>query len=186
MKNIYKILVSVIGVFLFGCYSGNDDYKLVSLRIQDAFAIENEGNYVVGDTIFFELNFSRYLPEPGYSNLLDIYESTDAIDFNYGFDLRKFSSLSNDYVYVAIDPSFVFAEKGKVFESFNQGTATLNEDQDRYESRVGIILVETGDFRFDFENPYIRSQYMADKVYLEIRHEFSTSSTINLEFIVTE
>ena len=185
MKNLAIILVLGFCPTLIGCFSGDDDgMRAIVLEIEDAISIDNKENYSVGDTIFFELNFSRYLHEDGYNTLLDIYESTNSTSFNYTFDLQKFSSFTNDYESIAIDSAYVFAEKGKFFGSYNAVSATLNGQENQYESMIGVILVDTGGFKFNFDYLFIDSGYAQDKVYIDIRHTFTTN--VNFEFNVTE
>lgn len=189
MKNTARILLIGFSLFLIGCHSRDDIYYLREVEITDAFVFENAENYVVGDTIFFDLNFSRYLEEEGYSNLLDIYETTGAEEFNYSFRFSKFSDFSNSYIPINIAEDFVFAEKGKVSGQSSAAKAVLNDTQTMYESRIGIILAETGDFNFDADY-YSLNLYpenvREDKVYVEIRHRFSNSETDQFAFTVTE
>jgi len=186
MKYIYSVLVITICLTIVSCYS--DDYgsnRYVSLSIKDAIEFENLENYVVGDTIFIDLNFSRYLAEEGYDNLLDIYESSGSETFNYNFAFSKFSELSNGFRSIAIDPNFIVVEKGNVGE-YSGASALLNADQSAYESRIGLILAEAGRFRFDYDFFYIQSDsFSNDHVQIEIEHSF-TGTPPNFEFTVTE
>lgn len=192
MNSIYKLSIVVSCLVLVGCLSREDDSfsRSVSLDIQDAFTFQNEMEYAVGDTIYFELRFSRYLPEEGYPNLLDIYETTDAEEFGYSFGFEKFSEQENGFRVINIDPQFIIAEESNTDDFYfysNIGTvAKLNAAQDMYESRVGIILKEDGLFRFDFENTYFNSPYNYDKVQVGIWHEISDSDAVDFEFNVIE
>jgi hypothetical protein len=186
MKKIYAILVIILCLIFVSCYS--DDYdsnRFISLSIEDAVIFDNDENYVVGDTIFVDLNFSRYLPEEGFSNLLDIYESSGADIYYYNYGLNKFSELSNGFQRVNIDSEFLFAEKGSI-DVFERGGVVLNADETLYESRIGLVLAEAGRFQFDFEFLNIYSDnYSRDKVQIELRHGF-TGTPPSFEFTVTE
>ena len=186
MKKIYLLSASAICMLILGCNSYDDDVNgYIFLEIQDAFSFENSQEYVVGDTIYVELNFDRYLDENGFSNKLDIFESSGSELFWYDFAVNKFSELSERFNRVDISPEFLFAEKGTV-GGFERATAQLNQDKTLYESRIGIILVETGRFEFDFEFLYIRSNnFFEDKVQIEIQHLFTGDPSI-FEFNVTE
>lgn len=185
MKKIYATLLIVICLIFVSCYS--DDYdsnRYVSLSIEDAIVFENNEDYVVGDTIFLDLNFSRYLPEEGFSNLLDIYKSSGSEAFYYNYGFSKFSELSDGFRPISIDPSFLVAEKGNI-EDYRGASAVLNADQTGYESRIGLILAETGRFKFDYDFFYIQSDnYSRDFVQIEIQHRF-TGTPPNFEFTVT-
>ncbi|MFS4468799.1 hypothetical protein [Maribacter sp. 2210JD10-5] len=188
MKKYSTIVLILVGLLLNACFSGDDGItnRFIELRLTDALTFENEGNYVVGDTIFIELNFSRYLEEEGFTNLLDVYESTNAKSFGYSFRLEKFSELGNSYIGTTIDGQFLFAEKGRIgpFETID---VVLNDAEDTYESRIGIILAETGNFRFNFDFLSIFSQNVDfDKVNIEIQHLFNTAVPEDFEFTVNE
>ncbi len=137
---------------------------------------------------FFELKFSRYLKEEGFDTLLDIYETTGAEAFSYSFDLEKHSDFSNSFVRVVLDSSNVTAFKGELNTAYYGSgyTALLNKSTDLYESRVGIKLVEAGDFRFVFEYLNISGNYDYSRPALSIRHLFSDSEAVDFEFIVAE
>lgn len=187
MKKSVLVGLLVFAFLFVGCHSHDDSFsRTVRLQIEDAVEFENEKNYIVGDTIFFELNFSRYLKEDGYSNLLDIYETTSAEEFHYSFGLNKFSDFSNSYTRVYIDPEFIFDEKGSTFDQFG-GTATaLNQEKNSYESKIGLILAEAGRFKFDFDFLYLNNRYEHDKISVEIQHVFTENNPIDLEFTVTQ
>ncbi len=178
----------LLTILLYSCYSDDyNDNSSITLELEDAFVLENQENYVIGDTIFVNLSFSRYLDEEGYSNLLDIYESTGTERFNYDLELEKYSAISNDYVRVSISSEYVFAEKGEyIAGTYGQVTALLNLDQDEYESRVGIILAEPGTFRFNFDYTYIAAEYEYDKIYLGLNHRFTDAKEEDFIFVVSE
>ncbi len=187
MKRICMLSVLCVNILLVGCYSGDDDDgRYVFLTTEDALTIDNQENYVVGDTIFFEVKFSRYLKEEGFDNLLDIYESTDAEEFRYSFGLGKFSNFSDDYENINIASDYLLAEKGTVYRGFyNEAQAVLNREKTQYESRIGIILAETGDFRFDFGYLGIYSESDYDNVIIEIQNNIDPDSLM-MDFSVTE
>ena len=60
MKKILGIL-SLCGLLIVGSCISDDDFFVPLLTIEDAFTFENQENYQVGDTIYFTLEFSRYL-----------------------------------------------------------------------------------------------------------------------------
>jgi RNA binding exosome subunit len=186
MKKLIKSVVVLLGIFLIGCTSQEfDENRYIRLEIQDALTVENSQSFFVGDTIYFEANFSRYLEEEGYDNLLDIYESTDSETFAYGFELNKFSEQSNGFGSITIAPEFLVAEKGTIDE-FYRVEATLNQNQDTYESRIGLILAEAGTFELDFSFlDFYSTSYDADKVQIQIEHIFSDAID-KFEFEVTE
>lgn len=185
MKKL-AILSLVIGCVLLSACNYDDDGRYLSLEIQDALIFENNQNYVVGDTIFFELNFSRYLDETGFSNKLDVFESSGAETFRYGFGLNKFSELSGGFSHVEVSNDFILAEKGEVLEGMSVAIAQLNQNQVEYESRIGIVLVESGLFELPFQNLFVTSyNYSDDKIQIELVHSYS-GEIPNFQFTVSE
>ncbi|AZQ60064.1 hypothetical protein EJ994_15120 [Maribacter sp. MJ134] len=187
MKTKKFILLAGIGILLQSCFSYDDEggTRYVELQLTDAFNFENDKNYSVGDTIFVELNFSRYLEEEGFSNLLDVYESTDSEEFFYPLELLKYSAISDSYVFTEIADRFIFAEKGTV-EEFYGATARLNDARDTYESRIGIILAEEGSYRLNSQFFDLQSKWNFDKVSIEIIHQFSDKTQEDFEFVVSD
>lgn len=185
MKTKFLFGLALVGMILFGC-SYDDDGSYVSLEIRDALTFENNQNYVVGDTIYFELIFSRYLDEEGFSNKLDVFESSGSDSFYYNFDVNKFSELSDGFRRIDIAQEFIFAEKGSIGEfGGNTAKAELNDAKIQYESRIGLILAEEGRFELDLTFLYIRSDnYAEDRVRIDIRHVFATDPP-NFEFMVS-
>ncbi len=187
------VLISLFtGILMVGCYSRDDSFeRTVRLQIQDAITLDNKETYSVGDTIFFEVRFSRYLKEEGFSSLLDVYETTDEKQFLYSFGLSKYSDFSNRYESVVIDPELILGSRfdnSNSWGSFLSGdmVVELNDTQDFYESRVGIVLVETGDFQLNLDFLTFGTNYFNDEVQLAIEHSFSNDSPLNTEFTVVE
>lgn len=185
MRKVLLPLIVVSGLFLFGCYY-EDDYVFVDLQIQDALIFENEKSYVVGDTIFFSLRFSRYLEEEGFSNKLDVFETTGAQSFNYPLNLEKFSPQSNSYVFIEVANDLLVAQEGRIGNQNNTLEATLNEANDSYESSAGLILAETGNFRIFFDFFTLHPNTEGDRINLLINHSLSNTSLSDFEFEVTE
>jgi len=187
MKTYTFILLVCIGLLLQSCFSYDDDgaNRNKELQLTDAFIFENNKNYVVGDTIFLELNFSRYLEEEGFSSLLDVYESTDSEEFSYALELQKYSTISDNYVFTEIASQFIFAEKGSV-DGLYWVNVQLNEAKDTYESRIGLILAEEGEYRLNSQFLELQSKWSFDKVSIEIAHLFSDKTEEDFEFIVSE
>ena len=100
--------------------------------------------------------------------------------------LEKFSPQSNSYVLVNVANNLLVAERGSVSEQYNSIEAMLNDANDSYESRVGVILVETGNFRFSFDFLTLYPITDGDRISLYIDHSFTTASPEDFEFEVTE
>lgn len=179
----YKFGILILVLLSFAACTFDDDGRFISLTIQDAITIEKNQNLIVGDTVFIALSFSRFLDEEGFSNQLDVYESTDSDAFRYDFQLQKFSELSDGFQPVQIASEFLFAENGAI-TNFGGTTAVLNEDKTRYESRIGLVLAESGRFLLDFEFLNLSStNFSEDRVQIDIQHFFVENQS-NFEFTV--
>ena len=186
-------MVSVFGFMLFGCFSNDDDSyrRTVGLTISDAVAFDNKENYVVGDTLFFEIKFSRYLKEEGYPDLLDIFETSGSKEFGYAFNISKFSEFSGNFEFINIAPEFILTEQLSDSDYFGGGyagniAASLNEALSEYVSRVGIILVEEGRYALDFENMRFSTGYYDNEVNIDIYHRITSEKLLIPEFTVTD
>ena len=184
MKNLNWILI-IVFLSLYGCQE-NDDGSRKFLEIQDAFIFENKQSYVIGDTIYTTLSFSRYLDEEGFDNKLDIFKSSGSDSFGYSIGLQKYSESSETFQFLPIDSSNFFAEIGTISD-LGYVTAVLNPSKTEYESRIGIVLLESGRYKVDLLFPYLSSNgYQEDRVQIDILHRFTDSSQIGFEFEVTE
>ncbi|NJB36610.1 hypothetical protein [Croceivirga sp. JEA036] len=164
MKKILGIL-SLCGLILVGSCISDDDFFVPLLTIEDAFTFENQENYQVGDTIYFTFEFSRYLPEDGQPNLLDIFESTGETDFYYDVEFSKFSSFSNSYQRIFAEESNYYSPDGET------NLASYNPDTETYTSTTAIVLVEPGEYLLNFNGVYISNyNYTPNKVYLNIQN----------------
>lgn len=191
MKTIIG-LGTLLFCFVFaGCFSIDDPYygRTVNLEIQDAFSFENKKEYVLGDTLFFELSFSRYLPEKGFNELLDVFETVDSEDFAFSFGFEQYSAFENGFRSIYLNEQFIIAEKknpDNYHYSNHAIVATLNKATDMYGAQVGIIMAEPGRFRLNFENITLNSPYVEGGIQININHIFTNSGLTDTEFEVFE
>ncbi|MAU71405.1 MAG: hypothetical protein CML04_04850 [Pseudozobellia sp.] len=186
---LFKFFLSLFSSLLFlGCLSTDDDeYRPIWLTAQNAFDFPLQNEFSVGDTLYVEQYFSRYLPEEGYEELLDVYETTKDEEFGYSFQIEKYSNLSQDYNWVDLDPQFILGNKVDGGYNSVEILALLNSSRDAYESRFGIVLAEAGSFRLNLSHVIFHNGYdQANEIYLDIRHEFSNEEEALWEFTVTE
>lgn len=196
MKLRYSFCVAIFSLVLSGCFTDDDGsyYSNINLSVQDAFTFDNQKNYVVGDTIYFDQKFSRYVKEEGYKSLLDVYETSKNDVFDYSFDLHKYSEFANSYESVSIDSKYILSNGSDDASTYYYNgyavVSTLNNDRDAYESRVGIVLVEIGSFKLNFDNVDFANgyyyQFDTEGIHLNINHSFSESATLDLEFTVSD
>ena len=165
MKKSTVLILGLLGLFMTGCFTSDDDYFYHRVDIYDAFTFENKENYQVGDTIFFNLSFSRYLDEDGYDNKLDIYETTSSKKFFYTLPFfRKFSNFSDSYQGVYAREGLLYSPNGTI------NVAKLNTSTNIYESQMGIVLVEEGRYSISFNFVNFRPDipYFSENIDLNI------------------
>lgn len=182
MRKLVLLNLGLLGLFLTGCVRDDDDNSYYPrLEIYDAFTFENEENYQVGDTLFFNLSFSRYLDEEGYDTKLDIFESTNSKDFFYTTHFQKFSSFSDLYQGVYVGDDLYYSPNGTV------NVAQLNTSTNTYESQMGIILAEEGEYSISFDLVYINSgtSFYSEDINLNIIN-FSENTPETYYFTVGE
>jgi len=195
MKKSYIIIVFALGLILSGCFSRDDDYynRNVRLSITDAVLFNTKKEYLIGDTLVFELKFSRYLKEEGFTTLLDIFETTESEQFGYNFGVSKFSGFSNTFERINIDQQFILgARTDEGYSSYYGGSmaALIDADKQGYTSKVGIVLVEAGRFKIDMDFFTLHSGNGYDfenrQVDVEIEHNQTPENEMEAEFTVTE
>lgn len=193
MKSLNLAIVLMLSLMLLGCFSRDDDYfdRNVRLTITDAVTFDAKKEYKVGDTLVFELKFSRYLEESGYSTLLDVYETTDSKQFGYNFGISKFSGFSNSFERINIDQQYILgARTEEDYSTYYGGSmaAILDAEEKEYRSKVGIILVDTGRFKVDVNSVSLNSDYgyERDRVNVAIDHIQTTENESEAEFTVSE
>ncbi|WP_185782536.1 hypothetical protein [Croceivirga lutea] len=179
MRKIFGIL-SVCFLFAISSCISDDDFFSPLITIEDGFVFDNQENYQLGDTIYFTLEFSRYLPEEGQPNLLDIFESTGANEFFYDIEFSKFSSFSNSY-------QRVFAEERNYYSPDGEtNSASYNPVTETYTSTTAIVLVEPGEYQLNFNFTYFGNyNYTPNNVYLNIQN-IGVNTPQEYFFTVTE
>ena len=179
MKKSTVLILGLLGLFMTGCFPGDDYYFYPRVDIYDAFTFESKENYQVGDTILFNVSFSRYLDEDGYENKLDIYETTSAKKFFYTPLFRKFSTFSDSYEGIYVREEFLYSPNGTI------NVAKLNTGTNIYESQMGIVLAEEGEYSISFNDVNFHSDvpYFSENINLDITN-FSKNTPEAYYFIV--
>lgn len=180
-KNIALYIVSFF--MLTSCWSEDDssNYKNINLNIPNLIQFETQPTFNINDYVYFNINFSRYLPEQGYSDLLDIYKTTGATNFIFNFNLYKKSAYN---IYEKVNFStFYILDKGAIENTYySNGFALYNDINKMYEFRAGIQLLEQGNYKLEIE-PYINpiNQPYHKNIYLSI-YSVSNSNDFTNEY----
>ena len=135
-----------IALFL-NCSEPDDIYMgSKSITASNLIQIETLPSYKVNNLIYINASFSRYLPEEGYDDLLDIFKTTESKEYAFEFILEKKSAYDT---WTTIDiGNKIVVNNGKFYGiNSNIGICVFNPENNKYEFRVGIPLLETGEFR---------------------------------------
>ncbi len=153
MKTIYKSIFGFLSIALFFNCSEPEDIYMGSKNIKasNLIQIETLPSYKLNDLVYINASFSRYLPEEGYTDLLDIYNTTKSKEYSFDFLLEKKSAYET-WTPINIGNKIV-VNKGKSYGiNSNIGICVFNPESNKYEFRAGIPLLETGEFRLRISN----------------------------------
>ncbi|WP_310558100.1 hypothetical protein [Flavobacterium sp.] len=173
MKTICKSIFGVLSIALFFNCSEPDDIYMGSkdIKASNLIQIETLPSYKLNDLIYINSSFSRYLPEEGYDDLLDIYKTTKSNEYSFEFLLEK-KSAYDTWTPINIGNKIV-VNKGKSYTSNAAiGVCVFNPETNLYEFRAGIPLLETGEFRLRMSSNlypvYTNSSYISVYIYTTI------------------
>lgn len=139
MKTIKLFFIAILGGLVFNsCQTDDEFYNSVYLSVPDLITIDTPDTYAVGDYVSFHTNFSRYLPEPGQSSLLDIYRTSGANSFGFAYRLERLTA-PNVWTSVLLNGN-----------EFSVENALYEPEYLSYESSEAIQLNEAGEYRLSF------------------------------------
>lgn len=166
----YFLSFLVFSLFL-NCSEPDDIYMGPKyLNVAKLIQIETSPSYKVNDLIYINASFSKYLPEEGFSDLLDIYKTSKSKEYLFSFSLEKKSAYGT---WSAVNfGDKIVVSKGKVYKSYDDlAVCELNPQNDKYEFRAGLPLLETGEFRLRVSN--------------QLRPDYSNNSYITIYITTT-
>jgi hypothetical protein len=187
MERICKYIFGILFISLFFNCSEPDEIYMGSknITVSNLIQIETLPSYKLNDFIYINASFSRYLPEEGYDDLLDIYKTTKSNEYNFEFILEK-KSAYDSWTPINIGSKIV-VNKGKSY-AYNSsiGVCVFNPETNKYEFRAGIPLLETGEFRVRIANNlypvYTNSNHISVYIYTTINladNQGNYSFTVN-------
>lgn len=190
MKKI--ILTLLLSISLTSCYTDDDRFynnRNINLNVKNLIEIENQPNFTIDDYVFFNVNFSRFLPEDGFSDLLDIQRTSKSNKFNLLINFYK-KDVYGNWIYTNFN-NFYQLDKGEIIsnEFGNSAFSVLNTSTNQYEFRAGIKLLEQGEYRLVIEpNVYSFNQnfnfYDSNTIAVNLFHSFDSTTQNELIFTV--
>lgn len=150
MKAIKTVLIAFIGLSLFTGCSGDDEfYNAKYLSIPNLIEIEHQENFGVGDVLWVNTNFSRFLDEPNQTTPLDIYQTTGGASFSFVYGLEKKTG-EDTWTQISLEGSMVEDQGNLISDYFAIAESIYNPATETYDFRAGIPLAETGEYRLIF------------------------------------
>lgn len=153
MKKLFYIVL-FSSSFLFNSCDTNDDgfYHNVYLEANNLVTIETQTNYAVGDYLYINADFSRYLPDAtNPSTLLDIYKTTNgATQYAFSYVIEKKIN-ATDWEVVTVNDNLLNITKGSALNgAYVYGLCQYNNADETYEYNVGFPLQSAGNYRLSF------------------------------------
>ena len=153
MKKISYIALLFI-VALFTSCDTNDDTFYKTIYVEggnNIVTFPSTATYNVGDYFYVNADLARYIPEPGESNLLDIYKTTgNAPTFVFSYVIeRKINATEWEVVTVndnQLDIDAGSAQNGAYVYAICQ----YNSAEEYYRYNVGFPLLTAGNYRVSF------------------------------------
>lgn len=150
MKAIKTVLFAFIGLALFTGCSGDDDfYNAKYLSIPNLIEIEHQETFNVGDVLWVNTNFSRFLDEPNQTTPLDIYQTTGGASFSFVYGLEK-KAADGTWIQISLENSMIEDQGGLISDYFAIAESIYNPATETYDFRAGIPLTEAGEYRIVF------------------------------------
>jgi hypothetical protein len=155
MKTIQYFFFVALGCVLMAADCSNKDsefYNDVYITTPDLVQIEALPSYAVNDVLWINSNaFSRYTPEAGQANALDVYKTTGgAPSFNFSYVLERRIS-AEEWGVVTLNNNLLqdkgISEETDVFIGAN---CIYNAASETYDFRSGMRLTQAGEYRLSF------------------------------------
>ena len=150
MKKIRYITLFIATLFVSNCNTNDDGfYNNVFASVPNLITIQPHANtYTVGEKIYVNSNFSRYLNENGKT--LDAFKTTGATGFYFSYVIEKQLNATT-WETVTVNDNQLDIVKGSAQNgSYVYGICDYNTVNETYEYRVGFPLLSTGTFRLSF------------------------------------
>lgn len=175
-----KTLLILTAIIFSSCSSGDQDsyyQKTIQLSVNNYIKVYTQNNYNVGDKIFIESRFNKLQDEPGYSNKLDIFKTTNTRQYGFYISLEK-KVFNGSWTTINLNNTD-FESGGLGNYNFNNGICELNPTNTFYEFYKGLILQESGQYRLTISSsidPFYGNNYY---------YNYSGGNNISVSFNTT-
>lgn len=153
MKKLSYIALLFVATLFTNCDTNDDTfYKTIYVEAGNTIVtFPNTTTYNVGDYLYVQADIARYLPEPGQTDLLDIYKTSgNAATFAFSYVIeRKINA--TDWVVVTVNDSQLDINSGDAQNGvYVYGICEYNSVDEYYRYDVGFPLLTTGNYRLSF------------------------------------
>ena len=149
MKKVKYLVLVLIAVFVSNCDTNDDGfYNNVFIDVPNLVFLDQHANtYAVGEKLYMNANFSRYLNENGTQ--LDIFKTTGATEFNFSYVIEK--QAGSNWEVVTVNDSQLDIVAGNAQNgSYVYGFCKYNNNDETYRYRVGFPLLSSGTYRLSY------------------------------------
>jgi len=176
-----SILVLLMCPLLFAMQCEPDDGpcgKLIELEKEDLITIENlQTVYNLNDVLWLNSTVDRN--QQSTSSNFDLFEFDD--EFSFYIELKKVSVYNpNNYLYLNEETTII--DQGKAFDN----NFILTKDNDTFKNRIGVKLLEPGNYSLTIYNigSYKQNRTDCDFTSFSIMTDFSEMDSNSFSFTV--
>ncbi|RZJ67306.1 MAG: hypothetical protein EOO50_06060 [Flavobacterium sp.] len=175
MKKIKYFAFALSALLLTGCDDEDGFYNEKYVDVANLVSISTQPSYSVGEYIYVQADFSRYLEEPGQTTDLDIFTTTSgAPGFVFSYIIEK----ENGGVWTAVESTtntLNIIDGTAQTGGFILATAVYDATDESYEYNIGFQLATAGNYRISFgvnssstNEIELRSKSPANKLFLNL------------------
>lgn len=150
MKKLSYILLVFAAVLTTSCDTNDDTfYKTIYVEGGSSIVqIQTQPSYNVGDYLYVTADLARYIPEPGQSNLLDLYKTTgNAQTFVFSYVIEKKIN-ATDWEVVTVNDNQLDINAGSAQNgAYVYAICQYNTTDEFYRYDVGFPLLASGNYR---------------------------------------
>jgi hypothetical protein len=149
MKKLHYIILFAVAFLVSNCDTDDDGfYNNVYIDVPNLVVMDpHPTTYAVGEKLFIEADFSRYLNDGA---LLDVFQTTGATEFAFSYLIEKQINATTWEVVTVSDSQLDIVRGNAQNGSYVYGICEYNSVNQMYEYRVGFPLLSAGTYRLSY------------------------------------
>ncbi|MBP6557255.1 MAG: hypothetical protein KAX93_01010 [Flavobacterium sp.] len=153
MKKLSYITLLFVAVIFSNCDTNDDTfYKTIYVEGgNNIVTFQPQATYNIGDYFYVNADLARYIPEPGETNLLDVYKTTgNAPTFVFSYVIeRKINA--TDWEVVTVNDNQLDINDGEAQNgAYVYAICEYDTVEEYYRYNVGFPLLTAGNYRLAF------------------------------------